>query len=245
MSKKKKHGIVYIAVNPSFHEDIIKIGMTEDNSVEKRMRDMSSSTPFPYECIKAIRVSNVGQVETALHGIMKSRLYGREGKREFFKPDEKEKEAILTLLDTYSSDPIFEDVTPIETQDDKLDDSPFLNPKATAFFKFSESTMKVKNGRKWITKGSKIRKERTKTFKMQDRIRKLTLSKIIDDALKKRIIIDGGDKYYEVVKDWEFKRAYIAATIVSGGWCSNRPWKKTGSREDYATWKHKMRTEQS
>lgn len=243
MSKKEKSGIVYIAINPSFHEDIIKIGMTEEDSVEKRMYSLSLSTPFPYECIKAIRVSNVGQVETALHEVMKPRLYGK-GKKEFFKPNEDEKNAILSLLDTYCNDPMFKDVTPIESENDELDSSRSLNLKSKTFFKFSESTMKVENGRKWITKGSKIRKERTKTFEDQDRRRKLTLSKIIDDALRDGIIVDRGEECYEVAKDWEFKRAYLAATIVSGGWCSNRPWKKVDTGEDYATWKHGMRTEQ-
>ena len=237
MSKKAKTGIVYVAVNPSFHDDnIIKIGMTGD--LKKRINSLSLSTPFPYECIKAVRVSNAKEVERALQNTLKPHLYGRKGKREFFKPNEDVKEAILSLLDALRKDPMFKDVTPIESNE--VDTLQFLGPDKATFFKFAKSKMKVANGRKWITAGSKIRKERTKTFKSQDRKRKSFLSKMVDDALKDGIISDNNAEYYSVAKDWEFKRAYIAATIVSGGWCSNRPWKEVKTNIDYAAWKQEM-----
>lgn len=237
MPKKDKTGIVYVAVNPSFHDDnLIKIGMTGD--LKKRINSLSLPTPFPYECIKAVRVSNAKEVERALHNILRPYRYGRKGKREFFKPNEDVKEAILSLLDAWRSDPKFEDVTPIES--DEVGTSQFLGSEKATFFNFARSKLKVANGRKWITAGSKIRKERTKSFKNQDSKRKSFLSKMVDDALKDGIISDDNDKYYSVVKDWEFKRAYIAATIVSGGWCSNRPWKEVKTKIDYTTWKQEM-----
>lgn len=235
MSKKDEDQIVYVAVNPSFQDDnIVKIGMTKRTDVRKRMRELSLHTSFAFECIKAVRVSNAKKLEKALHEIMKSNDDIKFEKKEFFKPTEVQKKAILDLLGE------LEDVTPIKSQDNEGDGSVPLSSEETSF-EFNEAFMKVKNGRKWIVKGSKICKERTKSFNTQDERRKFALSRLVDDALTNGIISDAGNEYYEVKKDWEFERAYLAAVIVSGGWCSNRPWKEVGTGKDYATWKQEIK----
>ena len=239
MSKKGKIGIVYMAISQSLEDDIIKIGTTGSETVHNRIQSLSLSIPYSYQCVRAIKVSNALEVESALLGIMKPFHFGDKSKREFFKIDENQFRAINNLMDAFRHDPKFEDVTPPEEQYCEDKNLP-LDSKRTTFFKFSESKMKVKNGKKWITKGSKVSKDRTKSFEKQDRIRNSILSKTINAALNNGILKDKGDEYYEVSIDWEIDSAYIAASVVSGGWCSNRKWKEVKTSKDYADWKHEM-----
>ena len=89
-------GIVYILTNPCL-EDWVKIGMTERNDIEKRLKELNSPTniPLSYRCYATYEVENAHEVEQRIHSIIDrvdDSLRARElldnGKvreREFFK----------------------------------------------------------------------------------------------------------------------------------------------------------------
>ena len=93
MSKK---GIVYILTNPCL-EGWVKIGMTQRQDIEERLRELNSpaNIPLSYRCYATYSVENPLEVEKRIHSIIDKidgRLHAKEtlasGKirqREFFK----------------------------------------------------------------------------------------------------------------------------------------------------------------
>ena len=91
-----KRGIVYILTNPCL-DGWVKIGMTERNSIEKRLHELNSpaNIPLSYRCYATYTVDNPLAVEKEIHNIIdkvddslhaKEKLSnGRIREREFFK----------------------------------------------------------------------------------------------------------------------------------------------------------------
>lgn len=99
---------VYIATNPSFPEDWIKIGET-DLDVSTRMVQLSQSTsiPLPFECYYAARVADRWFVESTMHEIFAHHRIANN--KEFFKlPREVAKKALSLAA--------IADVTPVNAK---------------------------------------------------------------------------------------------------------------------------------
>ena len=63
----KEPGYVYILTNPSFKDDIVKIGLTS-GSVEKRMKELhTTGVPTPFEKYASIKTSKYEEVERFMH----------------------------------------------------------------------------------------------------------------------------------------------------------------------------------
>ena len=79
-------GIVYIFTNPSFKEDIVKIGITS-GSVEKRMKELhTTGVPTPFEWYAIYKTPEYQKVERFLHSSLSLLTDNRiNPKREFFK----------------------------------------------------------------------------------------------------------------------------------------------------------------
>jgi len=93
----KNYGIVYVLTNPAM-PDIVKIGMTNRDTIDARMRELfNTSVPLPFDCEYACKVSNCEKVEKALH--IAFHPYRIHAQREFFKINPEQAIAILKLLD--------------------------------------------------------------------------------------------------------------------------------------------------
>lgn len=89
-------GLVYILTNPCL-DGWVKIGMTENNDIEKRLKDLNSPSniPLSFRCYATYEVENPKMVEDNIHSIIDeidNSLHAREklknGKireREFFR----------------------------------------------------------------------------------------------------------------------------------------------------------------
>lgn len=96
-------GIVYVLSNPAM-PGLVKIGKTTNDDVEDRMDQLfTTGVPAPFVCDKAVKVSNVNEVEQALHKALEKNRYSTS--REFF---EIESDHLSDLLDELGD----EDVTP-------------------------------------------------------------------------------------------------------------------------------------
>lgn len=96
-------GIVYVLSNPAM-PGLVKIGKTTNNDVEDRVAQLfTTAVPAPFVCDKAVKVSNVNEVEQALHKALEKNRYNTS--REFF---EIESDHLSDLLDELGD----EDVTP-------------------------------------------------------------------------------------------------------------------------------------
>jgi hypothetical protein len=63
----KEPGYVYILTNPSFKDDIVKIGLTS-GTVEKRMKELhTTGVPTPFEKYASIKTSKYEEVERFIH----------------------------------------------------------------------------------------------------------------------------------------------------------------------------------
>lgn len=83
--------------------DLVKIGMTNRNNVEARMKELfNTSVPAPFECGYACKVVGLRceEVEKALH--LAFHPYRVHAQREFFKINPEQAIAILKLLDKSS-----------------------------------------------------------------------------------------------------------------------------------------------
>lgn len=89
-------GIVYVVTNPAM-PNLVKIGRTSTEDVNKRMKDLySTGVPFEFQLAFACRVENTEEVEKALHvAFAPNRV---NPKREFFAIDPGQAIAILKLL---------------------------------------------------------------------------------------------------------------------------------------------------
>jgi hypothetical protein len=78
--------------------DMVKIGMTNRDTVEIRMKELfSTSVPLPFECEYACKAVDCEKVEKALH--IAFQPYRIHAQREFFKINPEQAIAILKLLD--------------------------------------------------------------------------------------------------------------------------------------------------
>ena len=94
--------IVYILINQAM-PGIIKIGIT-DNSIEQRMKELDkTSTPLPFECYFAKKVSDNKFIESKMHEAFDS--FRIRQNREFFRMDPNAAKAALDMTEG-------EDVTP-------------------------------------------------------------------------------------------------------------------------------------
>ncbi len=83
----KEPGFVYILTNPSFKDDIVKIGLTS-GSVEKRMKELhTTGVPTPFERYASIKTSKYEEVERFMHHSLSLLSEGcrLNNNREFFK----------------------------------------------------------------------------------------------------------------------------------------------------------------
>ena len=90
--------IVYVLTNPAM-PGIVKIGMTEKDDVQLRMRDLySTGVPLPFECVIARQIEDreAAKVESALHTAFDpSRI---NPSREFFQIEPEQVEALLLVM---------------------------------------------------------------------------------------------------------------------------------------------------
>lgn len=83
----KEPGFVYILTNPSFKDDIVKIGLTS-GTVEKRMKELQTTgVPTPFEKYASIRTSKFKEVERFMHHSLSLLSEGSRvnDNREFFR----------------------------------------------------------------------------------------------------------------------------------------------------------------
>ena len=112
-------GIVYILTNEGMQDDIIKIGMTDEESVEDRIRNLSrSSVPYPFECYYAIDVGDKAkEVESKVHAALDDyRISKGKYRREFFRRDPEYAKQYLSAFECMGG----RDVTP--RQEDIIED---------------------------------------------------------------------------------------------------------------------------
>ena len=102
--------IIYILTNQGMLDDIVKIGWTEQGSVEDRIKSLNNtSLPYPFECYYAIDVGeNARIVESRVHAALDEHRINP--KREFFKVDPEYAKKIISLLELMGG----KDVTPRE-----------------------------------------------------------------------------------------------------------------------------------
>ncbi len=90
--------IVYVLTNPAM-PGIVKIGMTESDDVQVRMKSLySTGVPLPFECVVARQLEDVdaARVESALHTAFDpSRI---NSSREFFQIEPEQVEALLQVM---------------------------------------------------------------------------------------------------------------------------------------------------
>lgn len=81
----KEQGYVYILTNPSFKEEIVKIGITS-GTVEKRMKELQTTgVPLPFEKYASYRTSKYAEVEKFMHRSLSLIAENRvNNSREFF-----------------------------------------------------------------------------------------------------------------------------------------------------------------
>jgi len=83
----KEPGYVYILTNPSFKDDIVKIGLTS-GTVEKRMKELQTTgVPTPFEKYASIRTTKFKEVERFMHHSLSLLSEGSRvnDNREFFR----------------------------------------------------------------------------------------------------------------------------------------------------------------
>ncbi len=102
---QEKSGYVYIMTNPSFKENIIKVGMTVD--IEQRKNDLSAATGVPtaFEVYATMKTTQYKAVEKALHNILEKVVHNRVNKnREFFELPPEEAFFLMKQLEPFVED---------------------------------------------------------------------------------------------------------------------------------------------
>lgn len=106
--------IVYALTNPAM-PGIVKIGMTDKDDVQVRMKDLyGTGVPLPFECViaKQIEGREAAEIENALHTAFGP--YRINSSREFFEIDPEQVEVLLNVIPG-------EDVTPrVSDQESQL-----------------------------------------------------------------------------------------------------------------------------
>ena len=133
-------GIVYVLSNPAM-PGLVKIGKTTNDDVQDRVDQLfTTAVPAPFVCDKAVKVSNVNEVEQALHKALEKNRYNTS--REFF---EIESDHLSDLLDELGD----EDVTPqldaaAENASDKVSGVSKEGSSKRSYFNFRD--MKIPDG---------------------------------------------------------------------------------------------------
>ncbi len=117
--------IVYVLTNPKM-PGLVKIGMTGNETVEKRIKELSTPTgiPVPFECHFAAEVNDALRTEKILHQLFSEHRINQ--KREFFDVSPEKVVLAITLGD-------FREVTPGLSeldQDDQIALEKAKNPKS-------------------------------------------------------------------------------------------------------------------
>ena len=99
---QQDRGFVYILTNPSYKENIIKIGITKSD-VKSRMLQLGRETgvPCPFECYVAYEIDHYVQVEKILHTIYRGvdrHIDKKNKKKEFFAVNPEDVDNVLSLL---------------------------------------------------------------------------------------------------------------------------------------------------
>ena len=90
--------IVYVLTNPAM-PGLVKIGMTNNDDLQRRMRDLySTGVPLPFECVVAreIRDKEAADIEKALHTAFGPNRINAS--REFFELDPEQVQALLKVM---------------------------------------------------------------------------------------------------------------------------------------------------
>ena len=90
--------IVYALTNPAM-PGMVKIGMTDRDAVESRMRELhSTGVPLPFDCIIAREIEGIeaSAIEEALHTAFGPNRVSPT--REFFQVEPEQVEAILRVM---------------------------------------------------------------------------------------------------------------------------------------------------
>lgn len=93
-----EHGVVYLLTNPVM-PGLVKIGMTAQEDVDKRMRELyTTGVPVPFECAYAccVKKSDCAKIEKALHTAFAPQRVNAN--REFFRIQVEQAKAILELF---------------------------------------------------------------------------------------------------------------------------------------------------
>ena len=110
--------IVYVLTNPAM-PGIVKIGMTERDDVQLRMRDLyTTGVPLPFECVVARQLEDVeaARVENALHTAFDPNRINPS--REFFQIDPEQVEALLQVMPGQDVTPrVTEQITVLQPED--------------------------------------------------------------------------------------------------------------------------------
>ena len=87
--------IVYVLTNPAM-PGLVKIGMTDNYDVQRRMRDLySTGVPLPFECVIAREIEDreAVEIEKALHTAFGPNRIN--GSREFFQIEPEQVQVLL------------------------------------------------------------------------------------------------------------------------------------------------------
>ena len=110
--------IVYVLTNPAM-PDIVKIGMTDREDVQRRMAELySTGVPFPFDCVIArqIEVTEAAKVESALHTAFGPHRINPS--REFFKIDPEQVAVLLQVMPGQDVTPrISEEIAALQPED--------------------------------------------------------------------------------------------------------------------------------
>jgi len=97
--KNEKKGYVYIFTNPSFKENWVKIGITDN--IDRRLYELSQATgvPLPFEMYATMKTIKYKQAETMIHKTIKILAAGtRHIKKEFFNLEPEEAATIFKMI---------------------------------------------------------------------------------------------------------------------------------------------------
>lgn len=96
-SLQEEDGIVYILTNPSFRENLIKIGKTH-NLTERVKQLNTTSLPTPFEIYSAFKTKKCDEIETAIHEAYSGSGNRISSKREFFEINPEKARSFLQKL---------------------------------------------------------------------------------------------------------------------------------------------------
>jgi hypothetical protein len=93
-------GKIYILTNKMFKDNIIKIGKTNRDDVEVRIKELNRLTgvPFPFECYSAFELDNYHNVEKILHTAYAGAEKRTFERKEFFEINPEKARLLLSQI---------------------------------------------------------------------------------------------------------------------------------------------------